>query len=65
MSQYDFTLRTTVDADALREHNKKAAETRTGIAIPDDPRDWDENDVLIALNEEIATALVLEATGPR
>ena len=60
MSRHKFEIVVTVDDNLLADHNLGAATTGRGLPIPDDPSEWNENDLAVATNEEIAE---IEVTG--
>lgn len=64
-TQYDFTLRVTVDNEMLARHNETATKTGSGVQLPANPDEWDEDELRIAFNEQIAEAKVLDSSGPR
>lgn len=50
MARYRFVLTVAVDPEALQGHND-----RGGLQLDDDPTEWNEDNLALAIGEEVAT----------
>lgn len=60
MSKHDFTLRVTVLDAELDEHNRRAERNKDRTVFPNDPSEWGDTDLQIALDEELATFEIID-----
>lgn len=54
MSVHDLTIRITLDDAALAEYN----EGLPLFPVPEDPSEWDERDLAVALENELAEVVI-------